>query len=156
VAPNFTLFLIGRALQGLSYGIVPVTIALARRYVTADKLQFSISSLSVTVATGLGIGYPLTGIIAGIFDFRFAFGFASLFIVTAIIVVFRHVPAGPDDHAARRPFDYTGEVLLGAGLAGLLLGVGEGPNWGWGSPWVQRGTETVTRPSVCDTRTFEL
>ncbi|HAG57942.1 MAG TPA: MFS transporter, partial [Arthrobacter bacterium] len=35
VAPNFTVFLIGRALQGLSYGIVPVTIALARRYVAA-------------------------------------------------------------------------------------------------------------------------
>jgi predicted MFS family arabinose efflux permease len=31
VAPNFTIFLIGRALQGLTYGIVPVTIALARR-----------------------------------------------------------------------------------------------------------------------------
>ena len=29
-APNFTVFLVGRALQGLSYGIVPVTIALAR------------------------------------------------------------------------------------------------------------------------------
>ncbi|WP_284981540.1 MFS transporter [Arthrobacter sp. efr-133-TYG-118] len=135
VAPNFTVFLIGRAFQGLSYGIVPVTIALARRYVAADKVQFSISSLSVTVSTGIGIGYPLTGIIAGLFDFRFAFWFAALFVVTAIVVVYRAVPAGPDEHAPRVPFDYTGAGLLGLGLGALLLSVSEGPNWGWSSPW---------------------
>ena len=135
VAPNFTVFLIGRALQGLTYGIVPVTIALARRYVAADKVRFSISSLSVTVATGIGVGYPLTGIIAGLFDFRFAFWFAALFVVTAILVVFRVVPPGPDEQAPRLPFDYPGAGLLGLGLGALLLGVSEGPNWGWGSPW---------------------
>jgi len=135
VAPNFTVFLIGRALQGLSYGIVPVTIALARRYVAADKVQFSISSLSVTVSTGIGIGYPLTGIIAGLMDFRFAFWFAALFVVTAIIVVFHVVPAGPDERAPRIPFDFRGASLLGLGLGALLLGVSEGPNWGWSSPW---------------------
>lgn len=134
VAPNFTVFLVGRALQGLTYGIVPVTIALARRYLQADRVQFSISSLSVTLSTGIGIGYPLTGIIAGLFDFRFAFWFASLFVVTAIIVVFRVVPAGPDKQP-RVPFDYTGAGLLGLGLCALLFGIGEGPNWGWGSPW---------------------
>ncbi|MEV7136073.1 MFS transporter [Arthrobacter sp. NPDC093128] len=134
VAPNFTVFLIGRALQGLTYGIVPVTIALARRYVAANKVQFSISSLSVTVSTGIGIGYPLTGIIAGLFDFRFAFWFAALFVITAIVVVFRVVPAGPDERAARVPFDYTGASLLGLGLGAVLLGVSEGPNWGWSSP----------------------
>lgn len=134
-APNFTVFLAGRALQGLSYGIVPVTIALARRYVAADKVRFSISSLSVTVATGLGVGYPLTGIIAGLFDFRSAFWFAALFVVTAIIVVVRTVPSGPDEQAPRLPFDYPGAGLLGLGLGALLLGVSEGPNWGWGSPW---------------------
>ncbi|MDQ0029067.1 MFS transporter [Arthrobacter bambusae] len=135
LAPNFTVFLLGRALQGLTYGIVPVTIALARRYVPAGKVQFSISSLSVTVSTGIGIGYPLTGVIAGLFDFRFAFWFAALFVVTAIIFVLRVVPAGPDEHAPRVPFDYAGAVLLGLGLGTLLLGIGEGANWGWGSLW---------------------
>ncbi|RAN69328.1 MFS transporter [Bacillus sp. SRB_336] len=131
VAPNFTVFLIGRAFQGLTYGIVPVTISLARRYLTAEKVQPSISSLSVTVSTGIGIGYPLTGIIAGLFDFRFAFWFAALFVLTAIAVVVRVVPTGPDEHAPRVPFDYRGASLLGVGLGALLLCVGEGPNWGW-------------------------
>ncbi|MGO4249858.1 MFS transporter [Paenarthrobacter sp. RAF54_2] len=135
LAPNFTLFLIGRALQGLTYGIVPVTIALARRYASADKVQVSISSLSVTVATGLGLGYPLTGVIAGLTDFRVAFWFAVLFVVSAIVVVFVAVPAGPDTQAARLPFDYCGAALLSLGLGGLLLSVSEAPTWGWASPW---------------------
>ncbi|MCI0142630.1 MFS transporter [Arthrobacter bambusae] len=134
-AQNFTVFLIGRGLQGLTYGIVPVTISLARRYLPKEHVQSSISSLSVTVSSGLGVGYPLTGIVAGIFDFRFAFWFAALFVVTAIIVVSRTVPARPDGHAALVPFDYVGACLLGLGLGALLLAVSEGPNWGWGSPW---------------------
>lgn len=135
VAPNFTVFLVGRTLQGLSYGIVPVTISLARRYLAANKVQSSISSLSVTVATGIGIGYPLTGIIAGLLNFRFAFWFAALFVLTAIIVVLRVVPRGPDELAPRMPFDHTGASLLGLGLGALLLGISEGPSWGWTSPW---------------------
>ncbi|MEV8182497.1 MFS transporter [Specibacter sp. NPDC078692] len=134
-AANFTIFLIGRALQGLTYGIVPVTIALARRYVPAKSAQAAISSLSVTVSTGIGIGYPLTGIIAGLFDFRIAFWFAALFVVTAIIVVHRVMPEGTDTQATSTPFDFTGAALLGLGLGALLLGIGEGPNWGWVSPW---------------------
>ncbi len=135
MAPNFTVFLIGRALQGLSYGIVPVTIALARRYVPADRVQFSISSLSVTVSTGMGIGYPLTGIIAGLLHYQFAFWFAALFVLTTIISVFRIVPGEANDRGPRLPFDYSGASLLGLGLGALLLAVSEGPAWGWGSPW---------------------
>jgi predicted MFS family arabinose efflux permease len=65
-ASNFTMFMIGRALQGLTYGIIPVTIALARRCVDAPKVSSAISSLSVTLSTGMGVGYPLTGVIAGL------------------------------------------------------------------------------------------
>ncbi len=135
LAPNFTVFLIGRALQGLTYGIVPVTIALARRYLDEAAVQPAISSLSVTVSTGLGIGYPLTGIIAGLVDYRFAFWFAALFVLSAMVVVARTVPVGREELATRAPFDLTGAVLLGTGLGSLLLGISQGPAWGWDSPW---------------------
>lgn len=135
LAPNFTVFLIGRALQGLTYGIVPVTIAVARRHLSEATVKPAISSLSVTVSMGLGIGYPLTGIIAGIVDYRFAFWFAGFFVVSAIAVVVLTVPTGGDELATRAPFDLTGAVLLGSGLGSLLLGISEGPVWGWESPW---------------------
>ncbi|ROZ48989.1 MFS transporter [Rhodococcus sp. WS3] len=134
-APNFTVFLVGRALQGLTYGIVPVTIAMARRYLPEDQARLGISSLSVTVATGLGVGYPLTGILAHLFGFRFAFSCAALFLITAIAVVWRLVPEGPDEQAPRAPFDAPGALLVGAGLALLLVAISEGSHWGWLSPW---------------------
>lgn len=43
-APTFGVFLAGRVLQGLSYGIVPVTIAIARRYVPPEHAQNTIST----------------------------------------------------------------------------------------------------------------
>lgn len=132
-APNFPLFLTGRALQGLSYGIVPITISIARRYIEQSKVQPAISSLSVTVSSGIGIGYPLTGIIAGLFDYSFAFWFGALFVLATIIVVWKVLPSGPDTQAASHRFDYLGTVLLAIGLGSLLLAISEGPKWGWGS-----------------------
>ena len=131
LATNFAVFLIGRALQGLSYGIVPMTIALARRYLPAEKSTRGIASLSVTVSTGMGIGYPLTGLIAGSLDYQFAFWFAALFVATAMIVVIVAVPSGPDTQAPRVRFDVPGATVLAFGLAALLLGVSEGEIWGW-------------------------
>lgn len=131
LATNFAVFLIGRSLQGLSYGIVPVTIALARRYLPAKKSTQGIASLSVTVATGLGVGYPLTGIIAGALDYQWAFWFAALFVVTAMVVVIVAVPAGPDRQAPQARFDVPGATVLAFGLSALLLAVSEGAVWGW-------------------------
>ncbi|NYG58877.1 putative MFS family arabinose efflux permease [Nocardioides daedukensis] len=133
IATNFALFLVGRALQGLTYGIVSVTIAMARRYVEPARVQSSISTLSVTVASGIGIGYPLTGVIAGETNFRMAFWFAALFVLSAILVVVRFVPVGPDERAPRHALDFPGATLLGLGLGALLLGISEGENWGWTS-----------------------
>ncbi|MCX2966128.1 MFS transporter [Gordonia aquimaris] len=130
-APTFAVFLAGRALQGLSYGIVPVTIALARRYLSDDLVRPGISALSVTVATGLGVGYPLTGVLASGFGFRMAFVAAAIFLVTAMVTVWAVVPSGPDERAPRQRFDVPGAVLLGAGLSAVLLAVSEGPDWGW-------------------------
>ncbi|EGD54929.1 MFS transporter [Gordonia neofelifaecis] len=132
-APVFPVFLIGRALQGLSYGIVPVTIVLARRHLSTVEVDPAISSLSVTVATGLGIGYPLTGVIASLADFRAAFWFAAVFVATAIAVVWRLVPES-EPRRTGPAFDVVGATLLSIGLAALLTAVSQGPNWGWFSP----------------------
>ncbi|OZF25679.1 MFS transporter [Rhodococcus sp. 14-2496-1d] len=130
-ATNFPMFLLGRGMQGLSYGIVPVTIALARRYLAEDKVRHGISSLSVTVTTGLGVGYPLTGILAATVSFRLAFWCAAIFLATTIVVVCLVVPKGPDEQAPRAPFDFVGAVSIGLGLSLMLIAVSEGSQWGW-------------------------
>lgn len=130
-ANTFPIFLVGRALQGLLYGTVPVTIALARRHLSLADSQPAISTLSVTVSIGLGLGYPLTGVLAATFDHRAAFAFAAVFVATAAVGVWRFVPGGPDPSAPHTPFDLLGALLLGIGLAALVLWISEGQNWGW-------------------------
>lgn len=143
-APNFGIVLLGRALQGLLYGTVPVTIALARRAMSEHQSQPVISTLSVTVSVGMGLGYPLTGILAAMVDFRAAFAFATVFVGSAIVVVWRLVPGHAVDRDARVPFDLAGAVFLGLGLASLLLFVAEGRSWGWASaPTIGIGVAAV-------------
>ncbi|WP_336792294.1 MULTISPECIES: MFS transporter [Gordonia] len=130
LAPTFNLFLVGRALQGLSYATVPVTIVLARRHLRPEQVDAAISTLSVTVATGLGVGYPLTGVLASLLDYRAAFWFAAVFVASALLIVWRSVPSTTNE-GPRRQFDFIGAALLGVGLATLLTGVSQGSSWGW-------------------------
>src|SRR5699024_8246960 len=122
-----------RARQGLRSGTAPISLALARRHPSYVASQPAISTLSVTVSIGMGLGYPLTGVLAALFDHRAAFAFAALFVVTAAVGVWRFVPGGPDPLAPRTPFDLPGAATLGLGLAALLLWVTEAQGWGWTS-----------------------
>lgn len=134
LAPNLPVYLAGRALQGLSFGVIPVSIALVRRYLPEDKVTPGISVIAITGAIGIGIGLPLTGVITGLFDYRWAFWFAVVFLSLAILFVLRSVPGQKDDTARRAKFDFPGALLLGIGLGSVLIAISQGPIWGWASP----------------------
>src|ERR1700728_199286 len=61
---SFTVLLVGRALQGVGLGLLPVAMAIARRNLPTEAARRTIATLSVTTAIGAGLGYPLTGLIA--------------------------------------------------------------------------------------------
>lgn len=136
-APSFLLFLLGRALQGCSYALVPVCVVLVRRMdepgASSQGLARGVSAIAVTASTGVGLGYPLTGLLATWFDFRSAFWVGAVFVFAAMALVIVRVPR--DGVAGRRPmrFDYAGALSLGLGLASLLVAVSEGHRWGWAS-----------------------
>lgn len=133
-ADDFAVFQVGRALQGLAYGVFPVAISICRGLVPRPRLRATMSTLAVTGAAGAGIGYPLTGVLAQLGGFRLAFVFGALFMATAMAVVLFVVPRDRPVPVRRGGFDIRGAVLLGGGLAALLLTVSEGPVWGWLSP----------------------
>lgn len=135
-ASNFGVLLLGRALQGLTYGIIPVTMTLARAYLPPRRVGHGIAALSVTAATGIGLGYPITGAVAEYVDYRVAFWIAVAFAGTALVLVPFAVPGSDVQTGARRPFDVLGAVLFAAGLCAGLLGLSESPRWGWDNPAV--------------------
>ncbi|RII14241.1 Multidrug resistance protein 3 [Streptomyces sp. YIM 130001] len=132
VAPEFWLLLVGRALQGLGMGLMPLAIAVARDHLPADRMRSGIASLSITTSVGAGLGYPVTGVIAQHLDYRAGFWFAALLTALALAVVTWVVPAGSS--VSGRPLDTTGAVLLCTGLAAILLALSQGAVWGWSAP----------------------
>ncbi|WP_326624024.1 MULTISPECIES: MFS transporter [unclassified Streptomyces] len=124
--------IIGRGLQGMGMGMLPLGIALLRDVVPAEKLSSSIALVSASMGIGGGLGLPIAAAVAQYTNWRVLFwGSAALAVAVAALIWFLipDVPAG----AKGQRFDLPGALGLGAGLVSLLLAVSKGADWGWGS-----------------------
>lgn len=131
VSSDFTWFLVGRSLQGLGMGLLPVTMTIARSHLQPAVATRTIATLSVTATIGVGLGYPVTSVIAQYFDYHSAFWFAAVLIGSTLLLAARVLP---DTETKRhRDFDLIGAVILTLALAGILSLLGEGQVWGWTS-----------------------
>jgi predicted MFS family arabinose efflux permease len=133
----------GRGLQGFGLGLTPLAIATARDALQGRRAASTISALSITVAAGLGLGYPLAGLVAEIGGVHAAFWAGALVSLTALVAAALVLPPAPD--APPRRLDVVGALLLGSGLVALLLALGEVETWGWRSPllWALAGAGAV-------------
>ncbi|MFE3140878.1 MFS transporter [Streptomyces scopuliridis] len=124
--------IIGRGLQGMGMGMVPLGIALLRDVVPAQKLSSSIALVSASMGIGGGLGLPIAAAVAQYANWRVLFwGSAVLATVIAVLIWFL-IPSVPAAAKGQR-FDAPGALGLGAGLVCLLLAVSKGADWGWGS-----------------------
>jgi predicted MFS family arabinose efflux permease len=128
---GFTGLLIGRALQGISLGLVPLAIAVARDALPAEKSTGVIAMLGVTTAVGIGIGYPVAGVLVEYWGMGAAFWAGAL--ITALAVGTAALVLPPSPGHRKRSSDIPGALLLGIGVAGILLCLSEGESWGWAS-----------------------
>jgi MFS family permease len=122
----------GRALQGFGLGLTPLAIATAREALHGRRAVSTIAALSITVVAGVGLGYPLAGLVAELGGVHAAFWAGALVSFAALVAAAVVLPPAPE--ARRRRLDAVGALLLGAGLAGLLLALGDAETWGWASP----------------------
>ncbi|GAA4672427.1 MFS transporter [Frondihabitans cladoniiphilus] len=128
---GFGWFLAGRALQGVGLGLVPLVISVARVALPKEKTTGGIALLGVTTVAGLGIGYPLAGLVVQFYSVSTAFWAGAVITALAIVAAVLIVPTSiPVPHAR---LDLLGVVLLGIAVAGLLLVCAEGADWGWAS-----------------------
>jgi MFS family permease len=131
VSNDFAVLIIGRGLQGVGLGLLPVAMAIARRNLPPEGARRTIATLSITTAIGAGLGYPLTGLIAQVFDFRGAYWFGAITVTGAFILAALVLPSHSD--VASRPFDGVGAGALSLVVVGVTVVLSEGGGWGWTS-----------------------
>jgi predicted MFS family arabinose efflux permease len=130
VPGGFGVFLTGRALQGAGLGLVPLATAVARDGLPAGRSRPVIAAIGITTAVGIGLGYPLVGLLAEYLGLYAPFWFVAGLSVLALAASVALLPPSPD----RAPrLDVPGALMLGLGIAGLLLVLASGPVWGWAS-----------------------
>ena len=133
-ADSLPLLIGGRVMQGIGLGLAPIAMAAARDYLPAERVPAAIGLLSVSGATGVGAGYPISGLIAERFDVHSAFYFGAVLSAAAFVAAFLVIPRSRA--TATVPLDVPGALVGGFGVVALLIGVGQGAQWGWLSPAV--------------------
>jgi MFS family permease len=128
---SLTGVIAGRALQGASAAVLPLSIGLIREHLPAARVPVGVSYLTAMAAFGAGLGLFTAGIIVDHYSWQLMFHVSAAQALLALVLVLIFVPAS--QAAARQGgVDILGGVLFVPALAGLLLVVSNGRNWGWG------------------------
>jgi MFS family permease len=123
--------IVGRALQGLASGVIPLGISIMRDELPQEKLGSATAAMSASLGVGGALGLPLSAFVAERADWHVLFwGAAGLGVVAGLLVLLL-VPESPERTGGR--VDVVGALGLSVVLLSLLLAVSKGADWGWAS-----------------------
>ncbi|MEU0149077.1 MFS transporter [Streptomyces sp. NPDC006288] len=132
LASSVVPMIVGRGLQGMGMGMVPLGIALLRDVVPTEKLSGSIALVSASMGIGGALGLPISAAVAEYTSWRVLFWGSAVLALAVAALVYVFVPDVPAGAKGQR-FDAPGAVGLAIGLVSLLLAISKGADWGWGS-----------------------
>ncbi|HEY3501768.1 MAG TPA: MFS transporter [Actinocatenispora sp.] len=123
---------VGRTLQGLAAGVVPLGISIMRDELPPERLGGATALMSASLGVGGALGLPAAALLAEHADWHMLFWVSAALGVVAAALVLTVVPASRVRAGGR--FDAPGAVGLSAVLVCLLLAVSKGADWGWTAP----------------------
>lgn len=132
LADSLPLLVAGRVMQGIGLGLAPIAMAAARDHLQGEHARRTIALLSVSGATGLGAGYPLSGLIAERLDLHAAFFFGAVLSAAALVAAYLEIPSNEDGPTIS--LDVVGAAVGAIAVVALMVGIGQGDEWGWASP----------------------
>lgn len=127
------LFLLGRAIQGLSAAcIMPATLALIKTWYEGKARQRAISFWVIGSWGGSGLSSFVGGAIATTLGWRWIFVFSMLVALAALLLI-RGTPESRSASAGQHKLDIGGLVSFVCMLVLLNLFISKGHAWGWSS-----------------------
>lgn len=131
LASGLAPFLVGRVLQGMAMGYIPVAISMVREIAPKEQKAGAVAAVSATMGVGGAIGLPLAAWIAEDFSWHGLFWFSAVLAVVVLVTTAVVVPHVHDEHPAH--IDVPGIIGLAIGLSAALIGISKGAEWGWDS-----------------------
>ncbi|WP_210481019.1 MFS transporter [Naasia sp. SYSU D00948] len=132
LSPSVVPLIVGRALQGMGAGVIPLGISILRDVLHRDRLGSAIALVSATLGVGGALGLPVSALITERYDWHLLFWIAGALGATCFALVLWIVPVSTLRSGGR--FDWPGAAGLAVGLVGVLLAISRGNEWGWSSP----------------------
>jgi EmrB/QacA subfamily drug resistance transporter len=126
---SLTPMIVGRGLQGLAAGVIPLGISIMRDELPSHRLGSAVALMSASLGVGGALGLPAAALIADNADWHVLFWTAAGLGVLATILVVALVPESAVRSGGR--FDLPGAAGLSAALICLLLAISKGADWGW-------------------------
>lgn len=126
--------IIGRSLQGLSFAMFPICVAVLRAVLPPERLARAVGLMSGLLAVGGGAGMVVAGVLqTDGADYRRVFWMLLVLVTLALALAWVVIPGVPRP-AGPLGLDPLGAIVLAVGLVALLTVLSEGAGWGWGSP----------------------
>ncbi|MEU9019754.1 MFS transporter [Actinomadura sp. NPDC048394] len=132
LATSLAVMIIGRVLIGAQLPMLALPEAIASDTMSPRRGQTAI--FSIHVGTGLGVaGGLLLGALVGAHPDNWRLFFIVSAVAALIALAATAVFVRDSDARATGGLDVPGALLLTLALVAFLLGLSEGPAWGWGS-----------------------
>ncbi|WP_449371853.1 MFS transporter [Arthrobacter psychrolactophilus] len=128
ISTSLPLLLVGRAMQGLMSGVIPLGIAVLRDQLPAKRVGGAVALISASFGFGSALGLPISALIAETMDWHALFWIASSLGLALLALIAWIVPK--DRAFVTGGFDYVGAAGLSVGLSGLLIAIAQGNAWG--------------------------
>jgi EmrB/QacA subfamily drug resistance transporter len=137
LAPSLEVFIAARGLQGVGGALlVPTGLATLNAVAAPERRGQLLGTWGMFSPLITALGPVVGGWLTDTFSWRSVFLLNVPFGLVAIWLARRSMPESRDGREHDSALDWAGLVTLMIGLGGLIFGLIEGPNWGWGSPGV--------------------
>jgi len=131
---SIALLILGRVIQGAGGAVFPLSFGIIRDEFPRERVATSIGIVSAVFGIGGGFGLVLAGVMVDHLSVAWLFWISLGVTAVAAWATWRFVPESPVRAPAK--IDWGGGALLSVALIALLLGVSQGPDWGWTSAGV--------------------
>lgn len=132
-AQNASWIIVAQAIQGIAgASILAVSQALMVHLFPENQKGHAIAIWGAIIGIASAMGPLLSGILITIVGWRWIFFIMTIVAIVAIIVV-SFVVKESKSVRHRGEMDYIGMLLLALSLGSLVLGIMQGPRWGWTS-----------------------